>query len=300
MSRLWSNVEPKSEPIDRKVRKMEMTSVAIPMPRNGHAKPIVRLNALPITGYPTRCLSLTFSQPKEWSDLRGAISESEGQLILSKSDKIWCWGNKSTIREAFSDDIPEISATDLPVDLQSSGNLFIKRFFADAIAKSFTKERPLLSRTRSFTTYLIVDRHDQDVGAIEPIYNVVGKPSGDIRGLFVPPIEGEARPQAVSWAEALRISIDQRNGQLWLLIDPDIWIWPSHARPDAREFLDKRRADRLNDKFAKLLDAWVQVLSQTDERNIEFDLSPFDSGTDIENPKFKVGNRTAFTKRIIK
>lgn len=300
MSRLWSNVESKSEPIDRKVRKMEMTSVTIPMPPNGQAKPIVRLNALPITGYPKKCLSLAFSQPKDWSDLRSAISETEGQLILSKSDKIWCWGNESTIRDAFSDDLPEISETDLPVDLQSSDNLIIKRFFADAIAKSFTKERPLLSRTRGLATYLIVDRHDEDVGVTDPIYDVVGKPTGQIHGLFTPPIEGDERPQAVSWAEALRISIDQRNGQLWLLVDPEIWIWPPRARSNAREFLDKRRADRLNEKYAKLLDAWVKVLSQTDERNIEIDLSPFDNGTDIENPKFKIGNRTAFTKRVVK
>jgi len=102
----------------------------------------------------------------------------------------------------------------------------------------------------------------------------------------------------VTWSEAVRISIDFRAGQHWVLLDPDIWIWPLRARKIADEFLDERRSDRYNKKFNTLLDAWIALVLGTTERNAEVALSAFDAGSDAENPSFRIATRTAFSRRL--
>jgi hypothetical protein len=88
------------------------------------------------------------------------------------------------------------------------------------------------------------------------------------------------------------ILIDGRN---WLLLDPDIWIWPPRARGDATEFLDRRRGNRYNNIYNALLDAWLTILLGED-RAAETKLSAFEAGTPLETPSFGIGSRTAYTR----
>jgi hypothetical protein len=127
---------------------------------------------------------------------------------------------------------------------------------------------------------------------------VVGTTSGTVAGLLAPVIDGHPQAEKVTWAEAVRVSIDFKNGQLWLLLDPDVWIWPTRARKITVDFLDQRRGDRYNNRYNALLDAWIQIVLGTEERNAEIILSAFDGGTGAENPSFKVASRTAFARRL--
>lgn len=88
---------------------------------------------------------------------------------------------------------------------------------------------------------------------------ITGKVHGQIDGLIAPTDDHHPDPERVRWAEALRISLDLRDGRYWLIVDPDIWIWPSRARRVADEFMDRRRGDRFNKKYNQLLDAWVRL-----------------------------------------
>lgn len=84
---------------------------------------------------------------------------------------------------------------------------------------------------------------------------ITGKVHGQIDGLVAPTDDHHPDPERVRWAEALRISLDLRDGRYWLIVDPDIWIWPRVAD----EFMDRRRGDRFNKKYNQLLDAWVRL-----------------------------------------
>jgi hypothetical protein len=103
--------------------------------------------------------------------------------------------------------------------------------------------------------------------------------------------------EQVTWAEAARISVDFKDGHLWLLIEPDIWIGPRWARMAAVDFLDKRRSDRFNKKFKDLVDAWVHMILGTERINTDVTLPVFDSGAGVENPEFRLSSRTAYTRR---
>jgi len=100
--------------------------------------------------------------------------------------------------------------------------------------------------------------------------------------------------ERVSWAEAARITIEVKDGHPWLVIEPDVWIWPTRARKIAVKFLDERRGDRYNNTFNALLDAWIQILLGTAGRNQTVTLTTFTNGSELENPSFAIGTRTAF------
>src|SRR5579859_132810 len=46
--RLWRNIEGRPEKLDAEVRKARTTTVSISLPAAGQAKPLLRLNALPV------------------------------------------------------------------------------------------------------------------------------------------------------------------------------------------------------------------------------------------------------------
>lgn len=299
MLRLWRNIESKSREMDAKVRKAHLSEVNIPLPPSGKQQPLLRLNALPILDMPTECLSLSFKQPVEWDEVRRVANASEKTLILTKSDTVWCWGKEDDVRRGFAGSVETIRSRALPDDIRNPANLHLKGFIEEALGYALARERPLLVRARHGSVFLIADQYADDVGGLDPLFQLVGKTSGKVPDVFTVPTPDKPKSEQVEWAEALRISVDQKGGRLWLVIDPEIWIWPPRARADARDFLDKRRSDRMNDKFNALLDAWVRLLFDTDERNSEITVTPFSDGNEIENPRFRLSNRTAFSRRLV-
>ena len=297
MLRLWRNIDKKLPNLNQKVQKTGSTSVNIPLPANGRGQPLLRFNALPVRMLPRRCFSLSFKRPKEWADLREARRVSKGRLILTKADAIWCWGERETITAQFGDDLVSISETEVPPDFMTPGNLHIKGFLEEAICAAIARERPLLSRVSRSTAYLIADPHGE-VAALDPLSCVVGKTSGIVPGLFSTVTDEHPRAEQVRWSEAARISVDMRNGAVWLLVDPDVWIWPARCRKDATEFLDQRRRDRFNRKYNDLLTAWVRIILNTDRRGIDVELSAPHGADGAGKSAFLVGSRTAFARRL--
>lgn len=297
--RLWRNIDGKSEELDAQVRKTKIASVHIPLMSAGKGKPILRLNALPIISIPKQCLELTLDKPKEWSDLRQARINSHNSLILTKSDSIWCWGSREKIKEVFGKELISIQTCELPAEFNSSDNLHVKGFVEEALCAALVHGKPLLSRTTRSSAFLIADPHTDNKTGLDPLFEVVGKESGTIPSLFAPVTDEHPHPEKVTWSEAVRVSIELKDGKLWLLFDPDIWIWPPRARKSAVAFMDNRRKDRFNNVYNSLLDAWVRVILDTDKRNAEINVTAFDKEESDDNPSFCIGSRTAFSQRLI-
>ena len=298
MLRLWRNIDQKPADLNAKVQRTGSASVNIPLPASGRGKPLLRFNALPIHKLPTHCLSLSFKKPKEWADLREARHKSKGQLIFTKTDAVWCWGERETVTAQFGDDLVSISQMDIPSDFTAVENLHIKGFLEEAICAAIARDRPVLCRTSRSSAHLIADGYAADKGPLDTLVKVVGKTSGIVPRLFSAVTDEFPQAEQVRWSEAARISVDMRNGAVWLLVDPDVWIWPSRSRRDALEFLDQRRRDRFNRKYNDLLTAWVQIILGTDERGIDVHLTASHGPEGAGNPAFVVGSRTAFARRL--
>ena len=300
MLRLWRNLDEKPAELNAKVHKTGAMSVNIPLPASGRGRPLLRFNALPVRGLPRHCLSLSFRNPKEWKELREARHDSRGRLILTKSsDTVWCWGERGAIKEHFGDDLVSIGKVEVPADFTAAKNLHVKGFLEEAICTAIARTRPVLSRTTRVSAYLIADPHAENTAALDALKRAAGKVGGIVPGLFSEVTDEYPRAEQVCWAEAARISVDMRNGAVWLVLDPDVWIWPARSRHDATEFLDRRRRDRFNGKYNELLSAWVQLILDTDEKRIDVVLTVSDGPEANGNPAFRVGGRTAFARRLV-
>jgi hypothetical protein len=298
MMRLWRNVDSKTKEMDDKVRRTSVAEVNIPLPGFGKSNPLLRLNALPVLAVPTKCLDLAFAFPKEWIDLRQVQKDKSLEAIFTKAETVWCWGSEAELKAAFGADLRSIGERAVPTDLSAPGNLHVHGFVEEALGKALARERPLFTRKTRNGSVLIVDSQGADVGALDPLFQVVGKCHGTVDGLFAPVTEEHPDAIRVTWAECVRISLDQKEGRLWLQLDPDVWIWPTRAREAATTFLDQRRGSRFNNVYNQLLTAWIHTIFASDDRNIEIEVSAFDTGNDASNPKFRLSNRTGFARRL--
>jgi hypothetical protein len=298
MLRLWRNIADKPQAMDAKVRKAHFTPAVIPLAGMGTDKPIVRLNGLPILSLPSQCHSVTFREPKDWDDVRAAVRKSDNGLILTKSDTVWSWGPPGLLEDAFGEKPVSVEPRSLPADLGMSDQLHVKRFVEDALCAALVRGKPLLTRMTRTSAWILIDPHASDASLAAELGKLVGKTSGTITGLFTEVTEEHPDPSKVSWAETIRVSIDIRNGHAWLLLDPDIWIWPLRAREIATDFMSARRRDRYNRKYNTLLDAWIRLVLGSAERGSEIVVSAFADGGEIANPTFRLFNRSGFAWRL--
>lgn len=299
LSRLWKQLPDQDPALEARVRKATKREVAIPLPAAGKADPILRTNALAITQMPASCLQLQFSGEKEWKDLRDAEGASGETILCTKGQKIWAWGQRADLQKAFGQELTSIAEADLSAELQHlDSNLFLKGFAEKALCLSLKRGKPLLYRTWRSGSALIVDRNAAEQGSLAGLKSAVGGSlHGIVPGLFTRPTDDHPKSEQVFWAEALQVDLEQREGRYWLLLRPDIWIWPKRSREDAPDFLDRRRGDRYNKKADAILSAWINLLVPSETKVAELTLPVFSAGSAAENPTFTVNKRTAFTRR---
>lgn len=296
--RIWRSLDRHPPAINANVKKAKLVSAAIPTGERGQELPLIRMNALPVLSLPESCLELSFKAPMQWLDLRAAQQKSESRAILTISDSVLGWGSTDELRATFGDQLISTSVRHLPDDVSSPQNLNVKALMEEAVCVAIARERPLLARSQRSHAALITDLHTEDIGDLAPLTALVGKIGGTIPGLFTEVTEEHPEPQQVAWSECVRVSLTQKNGATWLLLDPDVWIWPTRARRIADDFLDRRRADRFNNRFNGLLDAWIEVIFATSERNIAATFLAFEGDSSASNPAFMIGNRTAYAKKL--
>ena len=292
MLRLLRNLDQMPVDLKAKVKRTDATSVNIPLPAVGQNGPPIRFNALPVGKVPRHCLSLSFRNTKEWADLQNVHHKSKGRLIFTKADDAWCWGDREMIKKHFGGDLLLITEKEIPSDFSSTENLHVKGFLEKTICAAIKRIRPVNSRYFRSSMYLIADPKAADAAALKPLSKVVGTVAGIVPKLYSTITDEFPHAEQVRWAEAVRISLDMRNGAVWLVIDPDIWIWPSRSRRDATAFLDNRRRDRLNQKYDELLSAWVQVIFSTKESLVQLEFSLSDGPESAENPVFRVTSKS--------
>jgi hypothetical protein len=99
-----------------------------------------------------------------------------------------------------------------------------------------------------------------------------------------------------TWAECVALRLQERNGQLWLLLHPDIWISPLSSRRDAIEFMKSRRRYRYNPQANAVLDAWITILLGAVGGRDPVTVTAY-AGTE-HSPAFSVGTRTAFSRKV--
>ncbi|PHR54819.1 MAG: SIR2 family protein [Robiginitomaculum sp.] len=297
MLRIWRNLDDRPDDLDKVVRKGRAQAVSIPMPSSTGSKPLVRFNALPITKVPNVCGKVHLKKKMEWDALSEIQKNSETTGIYTLGAEFQCWGSEQEIKEALGSNFLSTEKMNFDSDWRANSALHLKRFLEDGLATAFCRERPLLMRKRRSGVHLIVDNKTQDVGIFERLFNEVGKTTGFIPGLHLPAMGDFPAVDRIGFAESIHLSLAFADDRLWMVLKPDVWIFPTFARRHARGFLDNRKSNRQNDKLDAIFSAWIGVLSDDAGRNATVSLSPFDGDTGYMNPVFEFSTQTGFAMK---
>lgn len=291
LSKIWRQLTNKPQALEAKVRTESVSEVSIQLPTPGKQYPILRTNALPIIKAPSSCGMVELTKPMAFRDLKDKIFKGRPNAVLTYTDKILFWGDEKEIVKVLpKNEIKIIERHDFNDTAQSvADSTFLKSFFEEGLAKALIQGKPLMLRRAKNRAYFIVVRNstvDEEIFApLRRVLGFKGEPgyiTGEVLGL----------PDA-TWAEAISIRLEERNGMLWVMLRPDIWIAPLDKRQNAREFLRKRRLYRYNNKAYNLLDAWIGILLGSLGTGVGVNISCYKD--EEYSGVFEVGTRTAYS-----
>ena len=297
MLRLWRNLPSHPDGFDAKVRKGRVGTVQISRPGPQGDKPVLRFNGLPITKIPTTCANVKLNVAPSWKAISELKRKPETSAVLTFDGGVLAWGGVEDIENSFGAEFLEKSETTFDPDWRTGSRLHIKNFLEEGLARALCRERPLLQRRHGSGIFLIVDHKAADVGMLKGLYHEAGEVTGTVPGLSLAATEEHEAVHKVYFAEAVHASLGHADNRLWLLLKPDVWIWPRFARQHATNFLDRRKADRRNDKHDRLLSAWIGILSDHAGRDVEVTVSPFDGDAGFANPIFGFSTQTGFAMK---
>lgn len=257
-----------------------------PMPSFKGRWPVIRTNALPILSYPTVCRRVV-CKIGGTKEVREAIEKSGVDVLAARRQTgVIAFGSDSNVRKVFNDfgisefDVHSIESRRLRYESAELGLLY------DALYFGLRRGRPFRFERRRRHHYLTVDENQSNHALFETLRKAVGQ------------LVGIVPKTSLKWAEAVRIRIEYWINQLWLLIEPTIWVEPTDdasLQLASREFIRARLAGRFNPRWNELLDAWSGIITDGQD---QYEVRAFGIGDGVD-ATFRISSITGFSKREI-
>lgn len=262
LARVWRLVADKNPNIDAKVRSATAGQVKIPLPPVGSAYPMLRTNALRITGLPSTCGTVDYDGALDIGQLKNVLFEQQPSCSVCYTDRILFWGDGKELAKIYEPDrvksVSSFKIDDLIHAIDAS--TYLKSMVEQTVATALVADKPLLLRKQGKTWYAITQHKEANSDSLKPLRDALSWKDREGK-LHNGVVNGQVRGLAdVYWAEAVSLKVEERNGQLWLLLHPDVWISPNKMREEATDFLRKRKINRWNRQASNLLSAWIEIL----------------------------------------
>ncbi|MGC2457415.1 MAG: hypothetical protein WA435_05430 [Gallionellaceae bacterium] len=166
----------------------------------------------------------------------------------------------------------------------------MKAFVEEAIGKALTVDKALYLRRSDRTWYAVINHEhaSHDVFRALRLHLGFDGAPGQLHGAV-----GGLRD--VHWAEAVSLRLEERNGVLWLLLRPDIWISPLRERQSATDFLRQRKLKRYNKQSFEVLSAWIGILLGTVGGAQVAEVTAYPASQ--YSATFGISTRTAYSRR---
>lgn len=263
LTKIWRLVADKNAEIDGKVRSATARAVRIPLPPVSTKFPLVRTNALLITAAPSACGAISYDGAVDTGELKKAMFEKQLACSACYTDRVLFWGDGNSLAEIYEPSrvksVAGFPITDLIGMINSS--TYFKSMLEQTVATALTSRQCLSLRKQGNTWYAISNHEELESISLKPLRDALARKDRDGRLLQNGVVNGRVPGlRDVFWAEAVSLKIEERNGKLWLLLRPDIWISPNKKREEATSFLAKRKLYRYNYQAYELLSAWIEVL----------------------------------------
>ncbi|WP_235024190.1 SIR2 family protein [Caballeronia cordobensis] len=296
LAKIWRLVSDKNPAVDAKVRSATAKQVRIPLPPAGSGYPILRTNALQIKRVPVSCGAIDYDGAVDLAQLKSVLFEKRPQCSVCYTDRILFWGNGKELVKIYEPDrvksVSSFEIDDLVVAINTS--TYFKSMVEETVANALIYEKPLVLRKQRKTWYAITDHKEASSDTLKPLREALswkdrdgkmhnGVVNGQVAGL-----------KDVYWAEAVSLRVEERNGQIWLLLKPDIWISPNKMREQATDFVYKKKIRRYNKQASEILSAWIKILLGSIGKG-EAIVTAY-KGTD-HPAQFQIITRSAFSKR---
>jgi NAD-dependent SIR2 family protein deacetylase len=296
LAKIWRLVAEKNPEVDGKVRSATTKHVKIPLPPAGTTFPILRTNALRITGFPRTCGAIDYGGALDIGQLKSVLFEKQPPCSVCYTDRILFWGGGKELAKIYEPDrVKSISSFEIGnLVCAIDASTYFKSMVEQSVATALVADKPLLLRKQGKTWYAITNHEEANSDVLKPLRDALSWKDWD--GKFHNGIVNGRVPglKDVYWAEAVSLKVEERNGQLWLLLQPDVWISPNRMREEATDFLYKKKIRRYNKQAFEILSAWIQIflggIGKGDASVVAY------KGT--ENPaEFQISMRSAFSKR---
>lgn len=255
MSNLWLQVPNRQDSLNHKVRPHRASVVSIPVPLPGKAYPLLRTNALPVTGLPTACGKLVCTPFPTYDQIRKAQGDKIPEAIYTLTDSLLYWGTTAEVTRFVSSDSVKHSASQPFADphAELSRSTVMKGLFEHALAKALCEGKPVVLRRKGRSLFAVASNRPEDHPLLRDLAIAIG---GNERAF----VSGGVPNQQSKWAEAVTIKLEERAGKLYLLLEPAIWITPLKSREAASTFMRGRRLKRYNKHADGILNAWITLL----------------------------------------
>jgi hypothetical protein len=296
LAKIWRLVAEKNPEVDANVRSATAEPVRIPLPPAGTAFPMLRTNAHQITGFPSTCGAIDYDGTVDMGQLKDVMFEKQPLCSVCYTDRVLFWGNGKELAQVYEpkrvQSVSSFKIDDLIHAIGSSTHL--KSMVEQTVATALVADKPLLLRKQGKTWYAITQHKEANSDSLKPLRDALSWKDRDGK-LYQGFINGQVPGlENVYWAEAVSLKVEERNGQLWLLLHPDVWISPNKMREEATDFLRKRKINRWNRQASNILSAWIEILlggvGKGDASVIAY--------KDTEYPaQFQISMRSAFSRR---
>lgn len=262
LAKIWRLVAEKNPAIDSKVRSVSAKLVSIPLPPAGTGYPMLRTNALQITGFPSACGTIDYAGALDIGKLKTVLFEKQPACSVCYMDRVLFWGDGEGLAKMYEPDrVKSVSVFKID-NLVSAIDIstYFKSMVERTVATALTSNGPLLLRKQGKTWYAITSHKEANSDALKPLRDALSWKDRDGR-LHNGVVNGQVSGlKDVYWAEAVSLKVEERNGKLWLLLRPDVWISPNRMREEATDFLYKKRLRRYNKQASEILSAWIVIL----------------------------------------
>jgi SIR2-like domain len=290
MNRLWRQLSNKPLDLIQKVRPDHAAKVAIALPPPGQGYPLLRTNALPIIMLPGQCGRIVCNPDMTNERLREAQGDTIPECVIAVTNAVLFWGSRAEV-ESFIPPKEIITCDQFRFEdprVAIAESTVMKSFFEHGLAKALCAGRPVVLRRRGHIYYAVATTRTEDSARLEALaVAVAGNRRVRMTGL-VPKMDAR-------WAEAVSIRIEERNGAIYLMLEPTIWITPNSKRELASDFIRARGVKRYNPQANRILDAWIGILLGDVGRGDTKTVTGFPS--DDHPVTFTISTRTAFSRR---
>ena len=296
LAKIWRLVAEKNPEIDAKVRSATVKPVKIPLPPVGTAFPMLRTNALQIIGFPHTCGMIDYDGALDIGQLKSVLIEKRPTCSVCHTDRILFWGDGKELAKIYEPDrVKSISSFEIDDLVRAiNASTYLKSMVEQTVATALVADKPLLLRKQGKTWYAITQHKEADSDALKPLRDALSRTDRDGK-LHKGFVNGQVFGlKDVYWAEAVSLKVEERNGQLWLLLQPDVWISPNKMREEATDFLYKKKINRWNKQASDLLSAWIEILLG----GIGKGGASVTAYKDTEHPaQFQISMRSAFSRK---